>query len=101
MTEDQFANIQNTYLKNFTATKPRFPEFTGKSSLNTNKKLVEAVREQIDDQAQTGPKTLFIETWLNQTLKEAENLEIPGVLLKPEDRQALNRYGLDKTSLMS
>lgn len=49
MTEDQFANIQTTYLKNFTATKPKFPEFTGKSSLNTNKKEVNAVRDQVED----------------------------------------------------
>ena len=36
-------------MKNFTATKPKFPEFTGKSSLNPNKAEVDAVREQIDD----------------------------------------------------
>ena len=28
------------------------------------------------------PKVL--ETWINETLKDAENLDIPGILMKPE-----------------
>ena len=48
MTEDQLAKIQETYYKNFSSTKAKFPEFTGKSSLNTNKKEVKEIREQME-----------------------------------------------------
>jgi len=37
-----------------------------------------------------------METWLNQTLSEAENLEIPGILLKPSHKKPLTRYGIDR-----
>ena len=41
----------------------------------------------------------MVETWLNDTLKEAEFLDIPGVLLKPQNKLPINRYSLDRLSL--
>ena len=43
------------------------------------------------------PKVL--ETWINETLKDAEHLEIPGVILKPEHKEPLARHGIDRISL--
>lgn len=37
-----------------------------------------------------------IETWINDTLRDAGHLDIPGVILKPESSTPLNRYGIDK-----
>ena len=37
--------------------------------------------------------------WINTTLKDAERLPIPGLLLKPESKQPLSRYWVDKYSL--
>lgn len=40
-----------------------------------------------------------IETWINDTLSDAEHLDIPGVMLKPEHKNPISRYGIDKLSL--
>ena len=40
------------------------------------------------------PKVL--ETWINETLQDAEHLDIPGVILKPEHKNPINRYGIDR-----
>jgi hypothetical protein len=39
-----------------------------------------------------------IETWLNETLADAEHLDIPGVILKPEHKNPISRYGIDRMS---
>ena len=41
----------------------------------------------------------IIETWINETLGDAEHLDIPGVLLKPAHKNPISRYGVDKLSL--
>lgn len=41
-----------------------------------------------------GPKVL--ETWINETLLDAEHLDIPGVVLKPEHKKPISRYGIDR-----
>jgi len=41
----------------------------------------------------------IVETWINETLSDAEHMDIPGVLLKPENKNPINRYGIDKLSL--
>lgn len=43
------------------------------------------------------PKVL--ETWINETLQDAEHLDIPGVLLKPEDKNPISRYGIERIAL--
>lgn len=40
-----------------------------------------------------------IETWINETLKDAEHLDIPGVILKPEHKNPVSRYQIDRLSL--
>jgi hypothetical protein len=40
-----------------------------------------------------------IETWLNDTLLEAGSMEIPGILVKPENKQPLERYGIARSQL--
>lgn len=43
------------------------------------------------------PKVL--ETWINETLQDAEHLDIPGVILKPEHKNPISRYGIDRMVL--
>lgn len=43
-----------------------------------------AVRGQEKAESKMSPKVL--ETWINETLKDADNLDIPGLLMKPEQR---------------
>jgi hypothetical protein len=40
-----------------------------------------------------------IETWINETLQDAEHLDIPGVILKPEHKNPISRYGVDRLIL--
>lgn len=40
-----------------------------------------------------------LETWLNETLADAEHLNIPGVILKPEHKNPVSRYGIDRLTL--
>ena len=37
-----------------------------------------------------------LETWINETLQDAEHLDIPGVVLKPEHKNPISRYGIDR-----
>lgn len=48
-------------------------------------------------QAKMNPKVL--ETWINETLQDAEHLDIPGVILKPEHKNPISRYGIDRLAL--
>lgn len=43
------------------------------------------------------PKVL--ETWINETLQDAEHLDIPGVIVKPEHKNPIARYEIDKMTL--
>ena len=52
--------------------------------------------KSIDKQVQMSPKVL--ETWINETLQDAEHLDIPGVVLKPEHKNPITRYGIDRMS---
>jgi len=40
-----------------------------------------------------------VETWINETLLDAEHLDIPGVVLKPEHKNPISRYNIDRLSL--
>lgn len=42
-----------------------------------------------------------IENWINETLADAEHLEIPGVLIKPSHKLPLQRYQIDRLFLIS
>ena len=41
----------------------------------------------------------ILETWINETLSDAEHLDIPGVVLKPEHKNPISRYQIDRLSL--
>ena len=43
------------------------------------------------------PKVL--ETWVNETLTDADHLDIPGIALKAEHKNPIARYGIDRNSL--
>ena len=43
------------------------------------------------------PKVL--ETWINETLEDAEHLDIPGVILKSEHKTPVSRYGISRLHL--
>ena len=40
-----------------------------------------------------------LETWINETLRDAEHLDIPNVILKPEDKKPIARYHIDRLDL--
>jgi hypothetical protein len=40
-----------------------------------------------------------MEIWLNETLQDAEHLDIPGCILKPEHKNPISRYGIDRNEL--
>ena len=40
-----------------------------------------------------------IENWLNQTLSDAEHLDIPLCILNPREQQPLTRYNIDPMTL--
>lgn len=61
-----------------------------------HKEISPLSKPEIPDMSQA--KT--IDAWLNQTLSEAENLEIPGIMLKPSHKAPLHRYGIDRQSLL-
>ena len=42
-----------------------------------------------------------LETWINETLQDAEHLDIPGVILKPEHFNPISRYQIDRFKLSS
>jgi hypothetical protein len=46
-----------------------------------------------------GLNSKIMETWLNETLSDAEHLNIPGVILKPEHKNPISRYGIDRNTL--
>ena len=41
-----------------------------------------------------------METWVRDTLIEAENMNIPGIILLPEKLNPMVRYGIDYDSLL-
>jgi len=40
--------------------------------------------------------TRDIETWLNETLAECEHIDIPGIILEPQNKKPTVRYGVDR-----
>ena len=41
----------------------------------------------------------MIETWINETLLDAEHLDIPGIAVKPEHKNPISRYFIDRLTL--
>ena len=46
-----------------------------------------------------GLNSKVMENWLNETLADAEHLDIPGIILKPEHKNPTSRYGIDRMEL--
>ena len=57
----------------------------------------EFARFQMGEVSKLNPK--IIETWINETLGDSEHLDISGVILKPEHKNPISRYGIDKMTL--
>eukprot|EP00347_Sterkiella_histriomuscorum_P012772 403367281 len=49
--------------------------------------------------ASHGINSKVMETWINETLADAEHLDIPGVILKPEHKNPISRYAIDRLTL--
>ena len=45
--------------------------------------------------------TSVMEAWINETLKDAEHLEIPGIILRPVHKLPMQRYAIDHLWLHS
>ena len=43
------------------------------------------------------PKVM--ETWINETLQDAEHLDIPGAVMKAESKNPIKRYGIHREFL--
>lgn len=46
--------------------------------------------------AKSNLSSKVLETWINETLNDAAHLDIPGIILKPEAKKPLTRYGVDR-----
>jgi hypothetical protein len=53
----------------------------------------------VSTKASNGMNTKVLETWINETLADAEHLNIPGVILKPEHKNPISRYCIDRLTL--
>ena len=74
------------------------PIITGDPKIDKNKVEPKKTRFASQDrQVQMSNKVL--ETWINETLYDAEHLDIPGVILKPEHQNPISRYGIDRLEL--
>lgn len=40
-----------------------------------------------------------MESWIDDTLQEAEHFDIPGVIVKPKQKKPITRYGIDRLTL--
>ena len=45
--------------------------------------------------------TRVIETWINETLTDAQHLDIPGIVVKPDHKNPISRYGIDRLNLVN
>ena len=52
-------------------------------------------------QADSNVSSRALETWINETLTDAYHLEIPGVIVKPEHKLPIFRYGIDRQTLVN
>lgn len=59
----------------------------------------EIVQEAIKKSHKLNPRIL--ETWLNNTVADAEEFELPSSVLKHENKQPLARFGIDRSSLLN
>ena len=83
-----------TNVKNNFAHKNRQAHFADPKDygqINYEKRIRDLSKNKV---AQTHLSSKVIETWINETLADATHLDIPGILLKPENKKPLERYGI-------
>jgi hypothetical protein len=59
----------------------------------------EIVQEAIRRSHKLNPRIL--ETWLNNTVADSEEFEVPSTVIKQENKQPLGRFGIDRSSLLN
>jgi hypothetical protein len=67
------------------------------NELNFQKRVKDLAHNKI---TKSGLSSKVIETWINDTLIDAGHLNIPGVILKPESKKPMTRYGIDRNQLV-
>ncbi len=78
-----------------------FQKQSQSNSVEDFKPPITDIPEQVVLKGVTYPlSSKVIENWLNQTLTDAENMDIPSVLLLPKDRVPITRYGIDQLTLI-
>ena len=102
VTGDDLIQLATTRGRSNKATKSMIdglePIVTGDPKLDPSKVQPKKTRfASVDRQVQMSNKVL--ETWINETLYDAEHLDIPGVILKPEHQNPISRYGIDRIEL--
>mgnify|MGYP006893256872 CR=1 FL=1 len=73
-------------------------EFHNTSRMSKLRKKPEPIKKNAINEA-SSISNKVMETWLNQTLSEAEHLDIPGIIVKPEHKNPISRYGIDRMEL--
>lgn len=70
------------------------------AEVKEKKRFKSARRGTVKEVKSSDMSPKVIESWINDTLLEAQNLNIPGVIVKPEQKNPLRRYGIDRKTLM-
>lgn len=73
---------------------------TNEHDFNKSKKRLKKSLKMFKDPPST-INSKIIEHWMNETLDDAEHLNIPGIILKPENKVPVFRYKIDRITLMS
>jgi hypothetical protein len=55
--------------------------------------------EKIAPSGNGGIQVRYVEQWLNDVLNDAEALNMPGIMRKPEHKNPLSRYEIDRIQL--
>ena len=78
-------------------------DFDPTKTTSKNRSTMAILQERKGDKplAKTQISNLTMESWINDTLSDAEHLDIPGVIISAEHRMPINRYGIDRGALMA
>ena len=75
-----------------------FPEMDGATGRAFENRVADIVKLK---NSNAMVNSSVMEAWINETLKDAEHLEIPGIIIKPVHKMPMSRYGIDKLYLHS
>ena len=88
---------QNQLVMEFADEEDKIDEPTVVSKSKESKEKPEKRKNKVLEAYGVTPKVM--ETWLNETLDDAQHLDIPGVILQPEHKNPVSRYGIDRIEL--